>query len=69
MPARLDKPPRLTGAAKTAEAQFGGGQSLQSLLMMSHGFTRDGLARSTRDGSTRLARGREAMPVETIRAA
>jgi len=45
---------------------MGGGLSLQSLLMTSHGLTRDGL---TRDGSTRLARGRAAMPVETIRAA
>jgi hypothetical protein len=52
MPARLDKPLRPMGAVKTAEAQFGEGLSLQSLLM-SHGYTR-----STRDG--------EAMPIETI---
>jgi hypothetical protein len=52
MPARLDKPLRPMGAVKTAEAQFGEGLSLQSLLM-SHGYTR-----STRDG--------EAMLIETI---
>jgi TRAP-type mannitol/chloroaromatic compound transport system permease small subunit len=42
MPARLDKPLRLVGAIKTAEAQVGG-PSLQSLLKMSRGidaFTR-----------------------------
>jgi hypothetical protein len=51
-PARLDKPLRLTGAAKTAKAQWGG-LSLQSLLQMSHGY-----ARSTR--------GSGSMPVEMI---
>jgi hypothetical protein len=44
MLARLDKPLRLTGAAKTAKAQWGG-LSLQSLLQTSHGSTR-----STRGG-------------------
>src|SRR5256885_4918888 len=37
MPARLDKPLRLVGAIKTAEAQVGG-PSLQSLLKMSRGI-------------------------------
>jgi TRAP-type mannitol/chloroaromatic compound transport system permease small subunit len=43
MLARLDKPLRPTGAVKTAEAQSGGGLSLQSLLKLSRGidaFTR-----------------------------
>jgi TRAP-type mannitol/chloroaromatic compound transport system permease small subunit len=43
MPARLDKPLRPMGAVKTAEAQFGEGLSLQSLLTISRGidaFTR-----------------------------
>jgi hypothetical protein len=52
MLARLDKPLRQIGAVKMAEAQFGEGLSLQSLLK-SHGHTR-----STRDG--------EAMLIETI---
>ena len=34
MLARLDKPLRLIGAVKTAEARNWGGPSLQSLLMM-----------------------------------
>jgi len=53
MLALLDKPLRRTGAAKTAKAQFGGGLSLQSLLLVSH-------------GSTRSTRGGKAMPVETF---
>jgi len=43
MLARLDKPPRPTGAVKTAEAPSGGERSLQSLLKLSRGidaFTR-----------------------------
>src|SRR5258705_2483652 len=43
MLARLDKPLRPIGAVKTAEAQCGGGRSLQSLLKISRGidaFTR-----------------------------
>src|SRR5260370_8622164 len=38
MPARLDKPLRPMGAVKTAEAQFGEGLSLQSLLNLSRGI-------------------------------
>jgi hypothetical protein len=53
MLAWLDKPLRLTGAVKTAEAKIRGGLSLQSLPMTSHVS-----ARSTRGG--------EAMLVETI---
>jgi hypothetical protein len=56
MLARLDKPLRLTGAAKTAKAKIGGGLSLQALLKMSR-------------GSTRSTRGRQAMLVEAIGAA
>jgi hypothetical protein len=52
MPARLNKPLRLTDAVKTAKALIGGGPSLQSLLKMSHGATR-----STRG---------EAIPAEMI---
>jgi hypothetical protein len=49
----LDKPLRLTGAAKTAKAKLGGGPSLQSLLLVSH-------------GSTRFTRGVKAMHVEML---
>jgi hypothetical protein len=51
--ARLDKPLRPVGAAKTAEAPDVGGISLQSLLKMSHVTTH-----SARDGAT--------MAVETM---
>jgi hypothetical protein len=51
--ARLDKPLRPVGAAKTAEAPDVGGISLQSLLKMSHVTTH-----LARDGAT--------MAVETI---
>jgi hypothetical protein len=53
MLAGLDKPPRLTGAAKTAKAKLGEEISLQSLIMMSH-------------ASTRSTRGAEATLVESI---
>ena len=53
MLARLDKPLRLMGCSQDGKSAIGGGLSLQSLMLVSHGFTR-----STRGG--------KAMPVETF---
>ena len=52
MLAGLDKPLRLIGAVKTAEAHFGGGRSLQSHLQMNLVFT--------------LSREGGAMPAKTV---